>query len=118
MKWLTWASTVVLLTLLVSGCTEVNGVLPSVLARCSHPAPVSGTPTPPSLGYIVLLRQGIDAAAVAPRLASSCGFVLDQRSVSHDHFLAVLDDVALRCVRCDADVEVISANAVEWPTGP
>jgi hypothetical protein len=76
---------------------------------------VSGYPSPWSLGFIVQLDPGLDAAVEAPRIAAACGFKVSTAAQSSDHFTAVLDLVQLGCVRCDPAVQTVSADAVLFP---
>ena len=85
---------------------------PGLLTLCSDPVPVTGQPDPPELGYIVGLREGVDAQQEITRLEAQCGFEAESVYSSPPGFLAVLSPAALECVRCDPVVESIDANHV------
>jgi hypothetical protein len=67
------------------------------------------------LGFIVVLRDGLDPTAESARLASTCGFAVKMVSSAGHSFTAVLDIVQLGCVRCDPAVTFVEADAVLYP---
>lgn len=88
---------------------------PGFLTLCSDPVPVTGHPDPPGLGYIVGLREEVDAQPEITRLEAQCGFEAESVFTSAPGFHAVLSPGALECVRCDPVVESIDANHVFTP---
>ena len=79
-------------------------------AQCSQPAALTGTPDARTAGqYIVVFRDGTDAAGTAQRLAQKYGF--EARHV-YQHalqgFAAPLTDAQLAGVRCEAEVKYVS----------
>jgi hypothetical protein len=83
-------------------------------AQCAQPAALTGTPDPRTAGkYIVVFRDGTDAAGTAQRLAQKYGF--EPRHV-YEHalqgFSAPLSDTQLAGVRCEAEVKYVSHDGV------
>lgn len=83
-------------------------------AQCAHPAALTGTPDPRTAGkYIVVFRDGTDAAATTARLAQKHGF---QPRHVYQHalqgFSAPLTDTQLAGVRCEAEVKYVSHDGV------
>lgn len=79
-------------------------------AQCSQPAALTGTPDSRTAGkYIVVFRDGTDAAGTTRRLAQKYGF--EPRHV-YEHalqgFAAPLTDAQLAGVRCEAEVKYVS----------
>jgi Peptidase inhibitor I9 len=79
-------------------------------AQCSQPAALTGAPDPRTAGkYIVVFRDGTDAAGTTQRLAQKYGF---QPRHVYEHalqgFSAPLADAQLAGVRCEAEVKYVS----------
>lgn len=79
-------------------------------AQCLQPAALTGTPDPRTAGrYIVVFRDGTDAARTTQGLAQKYGF--EPRHV-YEHalqgFSAALTDAQLAGVRCEAAVKYVS----------
>lgn len=98
-----------------AACSSSSSELPRVLLPCDDPAPLSAIASPFSLGYIIELEAGVDPSAEAARLASACGFQVDEVGSIGERFTAQLDLSALGCVRCDAAVTLVHPNALLYP---
>ena len=102
---------VVLLTataVLMAGCGNASG--PAGL--CADPAPLNGSPDPAAPRFIVMYREGTDAAAETSRLAERYDFTPRHVWTALLGFSAELTPTALAGVRCEESVATVSHVAV------
>ena len=87
--------------------TESGSGPAALRGGCASPAPLQGTPDPRTPAYIVVYKEGVDAAAETQRLATALGFTPTFVYASLPGFAAALGDSALRAVRCAASVRYV-----------
>lgn len=108
--------TLCLALLLAAGCDDL---LPSgvdrIATRCLHPAPLDGRFDPRAPGYVVMYRDGTDAAAETWRLALRHRFRPGHVYTVLLGFSADLSVQALAGVRCEDSVRLVSHNGVGRP---
>ena len=83
-------------------------------AQSTQPAALTGTPDPRTAGsYVVVFRDGTDAAGTTQRLVQKYAF---QPRHVYEHalqgFAAPLTDEQLAGVRCEAEVRYVSHDGV------
>lgn len=95
------------LALAAGGCRDGTGPA----AWCFSPAPLEGRADPLAPGYVVRLRDGVDAQAEAARLAARHGFAPRFVFGVLPGFSAELSRQALAGVRCERSVAAVAHNA-------
>ena len=86
--------------------------------ECDSPAPlqtVQCEAVPNS--YIIGLREGVDVAEEAVRLASEYGFTLDHVFQIVPGFVALMSEEVANSLRCEPTVESIVPNCYIYPDG-
>lgn len=101
--------------LVLCACSGSGGDGSTFLVPCDDPAPLSGMPSPPSLGFVIVLRVDAVAATEAPRIAAACGFDPGGVRLGIQTFATPLDIVELGCVRCDPVVTRVAPDAILFP---
>lgn len=104
------------LTVTAAGCREVAA---PDSARCADPAPLLGQFDPTAPGFIVVYRDGVDAAAETSRLAGKYDFTPTSVYTSALHgFAARLPSAAVAGVRCERSVAYVEHDASAWLAAP
>ena len=79
---------------------------------CRNPAPLSGVADSRAPGYIVRLREDVDATAEATRLASRFEFRVTIVYTALKGFAAEMSDEALAALRCEPTVLAVTHDGL------
>jgi hypothetical protein len=100
--------------LIAAGCSAVEPAVEATLlpTSCEDPLPIEGTFTPEAPGYIVMFRDGTDAAAETARLAGRYGFTPNFVYEAVGGFAGLLEPEAVAGIRCEPSVMIIEHDGV------
>lgn len=98
--------------------TRTARVIRAIDPPCINPAPLN-LANRPAPGYIVRLKDGTDATAVASMLAQRYGFTLTtvwtQQSIGFPAFYAIMSIQTVAALRCESTVTYIEENSLGVP---